>query len=393
MKAKIDNPKINVFLKDKTASVSIGSPAIIDGGIDTSDATLDNSSKLLYGYSAYANGVKYNGSMADRGIGSFTSTERIQELRGGYYSSIIINPVETQMKNASPTTSMQIIRPDVGKFLSQVTISGVTKNIDNNITAGNIKNGVTILGVVGTYLGDSSQYQPYVDLVNVLTNNGISGKGLFCYTFNGRNLTSSQREVVEGLDTSTFTDFSYMFQQDTSLTTLDLSSWNTSEATTMQNMFYYCSGLTSLDMYEWDTSNVTNMSSMFYYCGKLTTLDLTDFNTSKVTNMQNMFSYCTKLATVDGTINMNKVTNLTGMFGNSSANGCPALTSINLYKLNRTALNLTYCSAIGHDSLTYLINNLVTTATAKTLTLGATNKAKLTAEEIAVGTSKGWTIA
>lgn len=50
-----------------------------------------------------------------------------------------------------PTTSDQTVEPDDCDGYSAVTVSGVTAAIDENITAGNIKSGVTILGVEGTY--------------------------------------------------------------------------------------------------------------------------------------------------------------------------------------------------------------------------------------------------
>ena len=47
------------------------------------------------------------------------------------------------------------ITADQGKDgLGTVTVSAVTAAIDENIAAGNIKSGVTILGVAGTYSGD-----------------------------------------------------------------------------------------------------------------------------------------------------------------------------------------------------------------------------------------------
>ena len=56
-----------------------------------------------------------------------------------------------QAKTATPTTSQQVITADSGNDgLSQVTVEGVTSAIDSNITANNIKSGVTILGVTGT---------------------------------------------------------------------------------------------------------------------------------------------------------------------------------------------------------------------------------------------------
>lgn len=52
----------------------------------------------------------------------------------------------------NPTTSIQGVSPDPGyDGLSYVGINGVTAAIDNNIQAGNIKSGVTILGVTGNY--------------------------------------------------------------------------------------------------------------------------------------------------------------------------------------------------------------------------------------------------
>ncbi|MBO7712560.1 MAG: hypothetical protein J6S85_03270 [Methanobrevibacter sp.] len=59
---------------------------------------------------------------------------------------------ELQAKTVNPTTSQQTVSPDQGKDgLSSVTVNAVTNAIDANIQAGNIKNGVSILGVTGNY--------------------------------------------------------------------------------------------------------------------------------------------------------------------------------------------------------------------------------------------------
>ena len=47
---------------------------------------------------------------------------------------------------------------------------------------------------------------------------------------------------------------------------------------------------------------------------------------------------------------------------------------------------------LDHDALVVLLNNLGTPETQKTLTMGATKLALLSAEEIAIATAKGWTI-
>ena len=60
--------------------------------------------------------------------------------------------VSLQDKTVSPTVSQQIIEADDDyDGLNTVTISAVTASIDSNITASNIKKGVSVLGVDGTY--------------------------------------------------------------------------------------------------------------------------------------------------------------------------------------------------------------------------------------------------
>lgn len=90
----------------------------------------------------------------------------IAELLGGTHNAIT-NPEAianiaavagalvptTQNVTVTPTTEEQAIKADSGKVLGTVTVNAVTAAIDANIVAGNIKDGVTILGVEGTYTG------------------------------------------------------------------------------------------------------------------------------------------------------------------------------------------------------------------------------------------------
>lgn len=69
-------------------------------------------------------------------------------------ASAILPEPKLQDKTVTPTTSKQTIKADTGKDgLGTVTVNAVTAAIDENIVAGNIKSGVTILGVAGTYDG------------------------------------------------------------------------------------------------------------------------------------------------------------------------------------------------------------------------------------------------
>ena len=52
---------------------------------DTSDATLDNGNKMLTGSTAYANGVKYTGSIATKAAQTYTPTTSDQTIAAGQY--------------------------------------------------------------------------------------------------------------------------------------------------------------------------------------------------------------------------------------------------------------------------------------------------------------------
>ncbi len=60
-------------------------------------------------------------------------------------------------------------------------------------------------------------------------------------------------------------------------------------------MFNQCSSLTSLNLSNFNTNNVEDMSYMFQLCSSLTSLNLSNFNTNNVQNMKAMFSKCSSL--------------------------------------------------------------------------------------------------
>lgn len=111
--------------------------------------------------------------------------------------------------------------------------------------------------------------------------------------FNGcSSLTSVD---LSGFDTSKVTDTIGMFINCSFLTSLDLSGFDISKVTSMFKMFSGCSALKSLDLSGFDTSKVTSMAYMFNGCSSLTGLDLSGFDTSNVTAMSNMFQNCSSL--------------------------------------------------------------------------------------------------
>ena len=124
---------------------------------------------------------------------------------------------------------------------------------------------------------------------------------------------------VSHFNTSNVTDMYQLFSNCDSLTSLDVSGFNTSKVIRMDYMFAFCISLTSLDLSHFDTSSVTGMGGMFWNCSSLTSLDVSHFNTSNVTNMNSMFSHCDSLTNLDlSGFNTSKVIRMDYMFAFSS---------------------------------------------------------------------------
>ena len=232
-----------------------------------------------------------------------------------------------------------------------------------------------------------------------------------------------------------------VFNTCSNLTTLDVSNWDTSMVINMGGMFNGCSGLTTLDVSNWVTSKVDNMGSMFLGCQNLTTLDVSKWKTSKVTNMNTMFLGCRNLTEIIG---MDEwycpaLTGVGSMFQNSgvtrvdasswkrgengeaaikelysfSNNGVMLYLDISGWTITSTnfayfltgslttlkwsnwshTINISHLTNLTAESVSGLLANLATVEDGQTLTIGTTNIAKVTDDEIRAATRKGWTIA
>ena len=158
--------------------------------------------------------------------------------------------------------------------------------------------------------------------------------------------------------------------------------FNTSNVTDMIKMFYYCSSLTSVPLF--GTSKVTNMRYMFNYCSSLTSVPL--FDTSNVTDMSNMFYNCPSLTSVP-LFDTSKVTSMNEMFYN-----CSSLETIHMINIGAN-LDISSSTKFTREALLEIIGNLKTVTRTRKLTMGTTNLAKLTEEDKAIATNKGWTLA
>ena len=152
-----------------------------------------------------------------------------------------------------------------------------------------------------------------------------------------------------------------------------------------------CTNATEIDVSGLNFSNARTGNYMFADCRSLTSLDLSNFDASKISGSANnytityMFNDCLNLTNLKFMKNLGKgyVIEATG------------------YK--SSTVDLSSCSKLTHESLIDVINSIYDlnltydvanggTLYTQNLQIGSTNLAKLTEEEIAIATNKGWTV-
>ena len=130
--------------------------------------------------------------------------------------------------------------------------------------------------------------------------------------YNFQSVTSLD---LSHFDTSKVTNMSFLFREMKSITSLDMSHFDTSKVKNMSAMFYKMVNVTNLDVSHFDTSNVTNMYGMFCNMANVTNLDVSHFDTSNVTNMSSMFDGMSSITSLDVShFNTTNVTNMSSMF-------------------------------------------------------------------------------
>ena len=138
------------------------------------------------------------------------------------------------------------------------------------------------------------------------------------------------------------------------------------------------------------TTEVSNADNMFQSSRSIT--EIPELNLQKSKSYKNIFDNCSSLISVDKII-----INDNGQFDSAFIN-CGNLQTIIFEGLIGNDIDLHWSINLSHESLISIINCLKdysedTSGTVHTLTIGDTNQAKLTSEEIAIATEKGWTVA
>ena len=181
---------------------------------------------------------------------------------------------------------------------------------------------------------------------------------------------------IPEIDTSNCTDFSYMCQGCSSL--LEVPYLDITKSRYTNYMFEGCSSLKKIPQF--DLSNVTTVGNMFNNCSNLEIIPLLNMQKVSNTGWPNGFIYnCANLTTLGG-------------FKNLGQGYSTTIAENYAY----TTLKMPYSTKLTHESLMNVINNLYDIKTKgvkpQQLVLGTTNLAKLTSEEIAIATEKGWNV-
>lgn len=196
---------------------------------------------------------------------------------------------------------------------------------------------------------------------------------------------------VNDLNTPLVTNYEYAFQNCKSLITTPKIL--KCVGTTFKYMFGGCTYLENVELF--DLSNATNVSYMFCHCAKIK--HLPNFNTNKVTNFGGFLSNATGLVSLP-VIDMSSATSLTSFFGSNTITNLTEIGGFKNLKINWTSSALNTCPNLTRESLLNVINNLYDfrgngdNTTTRSIKIGSSNMYRLTDEDKAIATNKGWTL-
>ncbi|MDF7672351.1 BspA family leucine-rich repeat surface protein [Lactobacillus sp. ESL0701] len=286
----------NVVLNNSNTSTP--NPAKTDSSKPSSNTPSSSSSTG----SNVANGGSSTGTGSSTSSGSSDNSKPQPPVNNGGSSS-------SSSSNSSNSTSSNIKKGVSGQC--DLTYDPSTKTL--HIAAGKAGDTLSNEDTIATSVSNM-KIDPN-DIRTISIDSKVSFPSDASQMFEGlENVT--EIKGLNKVDTSKATDMSYMFNDDSNLTSLDLSSFDTSKVTDMSNMFANAKGLKNLNISSFNTGKVTDMSYMFFFDESLTKLDVSNFNTSNVTNMVSMFEKNELLTNLDvSNFDTSKVTDMSVMFG------------------------------------------------------------------------------
>ena len=261
-----------------------------------------------------------------------------------------------------------ITLPDNLKTINSSAFSDCSK-----LSAINIPDAVTII--------DSNAFYNCSSLATVTV--GENAKfTLGQYAFRSSGVTD---ESVKNILAHTSTIYTHVFDKCNSLVNIEPSALWTNMFSNCTNLKTVQSSLTTKTLGDNTFYNDVSLTSALLY-GVYTTIG------------QNVFYNCTALKTVYLSSSITTATNSSLTSTSSSYyifQGCTNLEDVQLGQDWNMSLRLNVSNKITVESMVAMFNSLkdLTGETAKTLTLGSINLAKLTDEQKQIATDKNWTLA
>lgn len=141
------------------------------------------------------------------------------------------------------------------------------------------------------------------------------------------------------------------------------------------------------------TLNLSGASNISYLFSNASTSELPQLDLSNASNVGYIFNNCPLLETIDKII-----TSSTTPWVSNCFRGCPDLKNVAFEGvISKTGLSFQDSTKLTKESLISILDALEdksadTSGTAWLVTIGATNKAKLTEDDLIIATNKGWTV-
>ena len=236
------------------------------------------------------------------------------------------------------------------------------------------------------YLFEKNTNLTHINVSNWDTSNITSLRGAFASIPNLKSVDFANWDV------SKVTTFFAMFDGSRKIENIDVSKWNTSSAINMGWMFNG-NNFKTLDVSNFNTSKVTDMFAMFSGSQSLTRLDISNFDTSNVLDFGRVFSYWSgvdKELNING-LDLSKCTSMDLTFKSSSFKviRCDGL---RLPNIDMSQIGLEGSTSLTVDSIVGLMNALPQSDKGYSFQIGSVNIAKLSDEQKAIATNKGWTL-
>jgi len=162
---------------------------------------------------------------------------------------------------------------------------------------------------------------------------------------------------------------------------------NSENVRSFGEIFNGCTSLQTVQSF--DASNLRSLGKAFRNCVNL--INLPDLNTPLLSDVSEAFYNCSSLKVIPAWDFTNVVNNAAVPTTNTFY-GCSSLEEVHIKNITQN-FNFSASTQFTRDALNEIIGNLVDVGASRTLTIGATNLAKLTTDDIAVATAKGWTLA